>query len=191
MLEPTPKLAPARFGGVPSKRLGTIRPSAPAVFIYETVLEEILSYSEADTSREIGGFLLGGLHIDPELSGPAKRFVEVRRFLPAQDTHGQGASLRFTHDTWSALHRQVEELHPDEKLIGWQHTHPGLGVFFSGYDRFIHRNFFAEPSHIALVVDPIQQELEFFQWVGDAIEDCGFYCVRDSQGGTPAVPANQ
>lgn len=179
MLTATPKPAPARYKETPSQRIGSLRPPAPAIFIYESVLEQILAYSEGDVSREIGGFLLGGLHEDANTSGPARNFVEVRHFLPALDTRGQVASLTFTHDTWSTLRRQVEERHPQETIVGWQHTHPGLGVFLSGYDRFIHRHFFGEPCHIALVVDPIRHELEFFQWVGEKIEDCGFYCVRD------------
>lgn len=183
MPEPIPKPAPARYGEKPTQRIGALRPSAPAVFIYESVLEQILRYSETDTTREIGGFLIGGLHEDAATKGAARRYVEVRHFLPALDTRGEAASLTFTHDTWSALHRQVDELHPQEIVVGWQHTHPGLGVFLSGYDRFIHRNFFGESCHIALVVDPIRQEFEFFQWVGDKIEDCGFYCVRDLASG--------
>lgn len=179
MLVSTPKAVPARFKGIATTHIGTFHEGAPAIFIYESVLEQILAYSEGDVSREIGGFLLGGRHDDENISGTARHFVEIRHFLPALDTRGQVASLTFTHDTWSALRRQVEAQYPSETVVGWQHTHPGLGVFLSGYDRFIHRHFFGEPCHIALVVDPVRQELEFFQWVDDKIEDCGFYCVRD------------
>src|SRR5687768_13437688 len=98
MPEPILKPAPARHGSTPTQRIGALRASAPAVFIYESILEEILRYSETDTTREIGGFLLGGLHEDPHTKGPARRYVEVRHFLPALDTRGHGASLTFTHD---------------------------------------------------------------------------------------------
>ena len=65
-----------------------------------------------------------------------------------------GASLTFTHETWADLHSQVEQKYPTEMIVCWHHTHPGFGVFLSGYDQFIHRNFFPEPWQIALVVDP-------------------------------------
>ena len=41
------------------------------------------------------------------------------------------------------LTREIEANFPTESLVGWQHTHPGFGIFLSGYDLFIHRNFFA------------------------------------------------
>jgi proteasome lid subunit RPN8/RPN11 len=64
-------------------------------------------------------------------------------------------------------------------VVGWHHTHPGFGVFLSGYDLFIHQHFFREPWQIALVIDPQRQELGFFQWRGDRVSDCGFVCVCD------------
>jgi hypothetical protein len=33
--------------------------------------------------------------------------------------------------------------------------------------------------HVALVVDPKQKELCFFQWRAGEIVDCGFVCVSD------------
>ena len=66
-----------------------------------------------------------------------------------------------------------------ESLLGWQHTHPGLGVFLSEQDLFIHRNFFAEAWQIALVVDPRRQDFAFFHWRQGQVRDCGFVCVAD------------
>jgi proteasome lid subunit RPN8/RPN11 len=153
--------------------LGNIHDGAPRVYIYEDVLEEILDYSEQDLTRELGGFLIGGYHVD------GQPYVEVRHFLEAVDARSRAASLTFTHETWASMNREVEQRFPREQIVGWHHTHPKLRVFLSGYDLFIHRHFFKESWQIAMVVDPVLQEFGFFQWRGTEIVDCGFVCVRD------------
>jgi len=153
--------------------IGTIHRDAFSILIRKTVLEEILDYSERDLRRELGGFLLG------EARAGADRHVVVRHFLPAADVHSQRTSLTFTHETWAAMAREAARCYPEDMVVGWHHTHPGLGVFLSGYDLFIHRHFFNEPWQIALVVDPRRRELGFFQWLAGRVTDCGFVCLRE------------
>ncbi len=155
------------------RRLGTVHDGAYAVLIRESVLEEILEYSESDLTREVGGFLVGRAQESP------RPVVEVLHFLAAGGTRSEAASLTFTHQTWSRMNREIEERFPEELVVGWHHTHPGLGIFLSQYDLFIHRNFFGEAWQIAMVVDPRQEELGIFQWKGDHVVDCGFVCLNE------------
>ncbi len=173
MIQPIPKPAPAGNGSSRGATIGTIYQDAIPIFLHEAVLESILDYSEQDACRELGGFLVGGLHED------GRAYVEVRHFLPAVDARSRAASLTFTHDTWAQLNRKVERQFPDEIVIGWHHTHPNFGIFLSAYDLFIHRHFFSEAWQIALVVDPQRQEFGFFQWRQGQVVDCGFVCVWD------------
>ena len=177
MITPIPKHAPARdrWRG---KAIGTIHEDTLPIFVYETALEEILEYSEQDRSHELGGFLIGGLHVD------GGEYVEVRHFVHAEAAHSRAASLTFTHQTWSRLRCEIEQRFPEEMVVGWQHTHPNLGVFLSAYDVFLHRNFFGEPWQIAMVVDPQRQEFGFFQWRRNEIVDCGILVVESH--GQPA-----
>ncbi len=147
---------------------------APAVvpYIYRDVLNSILRFSDGGDRHERGGFLLGGYFEDEG------EYVEITHFLPAQHTDSSAAQLTFTHETWSQLNREVERRDDGQKVVGWQHTHPNLGVFLSQYDRFIHQHFFSAPWQVALVVDPRRGEFAFFQWSGSAIEDCGFVLVH-------------
>ena len=157
------------------RALGTIHPDAPAILVHSDLLDDLVAqYSSQDMRREIGAFLLGVRYDKPR---PA---VEIRHFLPAEDTRSAAASLTFTHDTWSALHRVAAEKYPDEVVLGWHHTHPGIGIFLSPNDLFIHRHFFKEPWHVALVVDPRRCEFGFFQWRQGQIVDCGFICLPES-----------
>lgn len=168
----------------PSRRcafevVGQLVPGAVVPFIYEEVLQQILRYSEAEDRDERGGFLLGGTFQDEG------QYVEVTGFIPAEQTTGSAAHLRFTHETWARLWRSVETLNDGAAVVGWQHTHPNLGVFLSEYDRFIHRHFFAAAWQVAMVVDPRRAEFAFFQWQHEEIVDCGFVLVRDR------LPANE
>ncbi len=168
MTAPVPKAIP--HGAAGPRRMGTIHAQAPAIYLHEKILDQVIAHSESDTSREVGGFLIGGLHRQ------GHEFLEIRHYLPAA-AQGDAASLSFTHETWSALNREVEKRFPKELVLGWHHTHPGMGVFFSGYDTFLHENFFNQPWQIALVVDPLRCELVFFQWLEGHLVDCGFYLV--------------
>ena len=172
MLQPVPKSRPAEETSRPNCVLGQLRDNAVDILVHELVLDQILDYSEQDLTRELGGFLLGGFYLDDT------PYVEVRHFLEAVDVRSHAASLTFTHETWSAMKREVADRFPDELIVGWYHTHPHLRVFLSGYDLFIHRHFFKERWQIAMVVDPVQQEFGFFQWQGEQVVDCGFTCVR-------------
>jgi proteasome lid subunit RPN8/RPN11 len=155
-----------------ARAVGAIYHGAAVIVIQEPVLEQIIEYSEQGRRSEVGGFLLGGV------SGENPPFTVIRHFHPAVQAVSGGASLTFTHETWADLHRQTEQKHPTEMIVGWHHTHPGFGVFLSGYDLFIHRNFFPEPWQVALVVDPRRQEFGFFQWREGEVKDCGFLCAK-------------
>ena len=155
------------------RKMGDLHPTALPILIYDSVLDTILDYSEKDKTRELGGFLIGLTHDSPE------PHLEIRRFLPATGVRRDFTSVTFTHETWSNLTREVDSSFPGEKIVGWQHTHPGFGIFLSSYDLFIHRHFFSAPWQVALVVDPRRQEFGFFQWRSSEIVDCGFICVED------------
>lgn len=160
-----------------ARAIGTLYRNAAVVVIHESVLEAILEFSAEELTREVGGFLLGGVYDAAERTGEpggSSQYVVIRHFHPAFEAESGSASLKFTHESWSILHREIEQRFPDEAILGWQHTHPGFGIFLSAYDLFIHRNFFSQPWQIALVVDPKRQELGFFHWRGGEVQDCGF-----------------
>jgi proteasome lid subunit RPN8/RPN11 len=64
------------------------------------------------------------------------------------------AHLTFSNDAQRAFHETLEREGAGNLVLGWYHTHPGYGVFLSGYDLFIHRNFYARDYHTAIVIDP-------------------------------------
>ena len=156
-----------------SRPIGKLRSDAVIIYIRDEILDQIFDYSEADLKRERGGFLLGKHYSEGE-----QEHIEINTFLPAKATNNHAASLTFTHQTWSYLHQERDEKYSDQAILGWQHTHPDFGIFLSGYDKFIHHHFFSHPWQVACVVDPVRQEVGFFQWQHEKIVDCGFVCLH-------------
>jgi proteasome lid subunit RPN8/RPN11 len=58
----------------------------------------------------------------------------------------------------------MAERFPGQELLGWYHTHPALGVFFSAQDAATHRAMFPWPRHIGLVLDPVAGDAGVFVW---------------------------
>jgi proteasome lid subunit RPN8/RPN11 len=138
----------------PAKRL--------AVFLAPALLQEILQFASSDMMNELGGVLVGKV-------GKASRrmFVEIKNFIPASKGISRRASFEFTNEAQQEIHEIMENKFPDQRILGWFHTHPGYGIFLSSADQFIDQNYFNEAFHIAIVIDPTRSEVEFGVFVWD------------------------
>jgi hypothetical protein len=47
-------------------------------------------------------------------------------------------------------------------VVGWYHSHPDLGAFFSGTDRKTQQDFFNSAYNLGLVIDPIRNKEKWF-----------------------------
>jgi len=134
------------------------------IYVDLDVMMDMEAHALSDTSVELGGVMLGGQYEDEE----GEPFVVVTDALRAKHYENTKGSFKFTHDTWSEITRQRDEFPEDLQMVGWYHTHPDWGVFLSGMDTFICKNFFNRPSDVALVIDPCSDDRGFFQWADDA-----------------------
>ncbi len=142
------------------------------VFISEEVMREIERQTLADKEREVGGVLLGGFYRNDEGS-----FVEVTDHIAAEKAKGTDVSLTFTHETWEQIHEQIAQRKDSVQIVGWYHSHPGLGVFMSKDDEFIHTSYFSDPWHIAIVHDPIYTNWGCFKWSDGQLDRTGGFYV--------------
>lgn len=148
------------------------RPAIPGLLhVCESIIYQHV-FSTAD--REVGGVLVGRIAHDGAMP-------TVTGAIPAIAADEQRAALTFTQDSWEHVHRVLDSEYPNERIVGWYHSHPGFGIFLSGHDLFIHRNFFSGQSQIALVIDPIAREEGVFAWRRSK-SDVDLY----TQGPTPA-----
>jgi proteasome lid subunit RPN8/RPN11 len=129
------------------------------IFVSEAAFDRAVARGDHDTTREIGGVLVGELLRDD--AGPYLRIDDTIDALHAEE---KGAELTFTHATWEHIHKEMDTRHKDKRVVGWYHTHPGFGVFLSDRDQFIQRSFFNLPFQVAFVYDPKSHDHGMFTW---------------------------
>jgi proteasome lid subunit RPN8/RPN11 len=134
------------------------------VFLSEQAFDRAVERGATDTTREIGGVLVGELLRDQ--AGP---YLLIETTIDALHAEEKGAELTFTHATWEHIHKEMDSRHPGKRVVGWYHTHPGFGVFLSDRDQFIHKSFFDLPFQVALVYDPKAKEHGLFLWRDDEV----------------------
>ncbi len=141
------------------------------IYISQPVYKEIHKFTQNKTTNESGGMLIGNV-----IEEFGKTNIIVNGFIEAKYCEATPTTLKFTHETWEYVHKEMDKKFPGQKIVGWIHTHPNFGIFLSEYDKFIQENFFKEDYQIAYVVDPIQDIEGFYFWINGKIERCkGFY----------------
>ena len=109
--------------------------------------------------EESGGLLLGIAATPRRLSGISKPLVCVTDVVPALEYEGTSISLRMDHSVWTSASLGIER---GLMVVGWFHSHPNLGAFFSGTDRATQRQFFAHDYSLGYVVDPVRDDHAYF-----------------------------
>ena len=137
-------------------------PSLPTdyrVVVAEKAFDSVKDHADSDTSVEQCGVLAGRILTDS--GGP---YLLVEEVIEGAATRRSGSQVTFTHETWQHVHQVMEDSFPKLRIVGWYHSHPGLGVFLSDMDQFIQDNFFNAPHSIALVYDPCSEAKGIFYW---------------------------
>lgn len=134
-------------------------------YVVAGVRERIYDHVFSSPHAEVGGVLVGHLRLDGS--------PRITSIIPALEAEGARSRVTFTHEAWSVIHATLDRDHPGEEILGWYHSHPGFGVFLSEHDLFIHRNFFARPEQIAIVVDPHVGREGLFVWRNGEVVKAG------------------
>ncbi|HTS29411.1 MAG TPA: Mov34/MPN/PAD-1 family protein [Bryobacteraceae bacterium] len=134
------------------------------------VLRRVRQHARSSMSAEICGVLIGNL------SG---RTTIVEASIPGEAARQGGSHVTFTQETWTHIYQVKDAQYPDQRIVGWYHSHPGFGVFLSEHDTFIHRNFFSNPNQVAWVFDPHSDEEGCFAWQGGEIVRVTELAVHD------------
>ena len=152
------------------------------IYILQSVYKEIHKFTQNKTTNESGGTILEEF---------GKTNIIISGFVEAKYCEATPTTLKFTHETWEYVHKEIEKKHPEKKIVGWIHTHPDFGIFLSEYDKFIHQNFFNEDYQVAYVVDPIQKIEGFYFWIDEKIEKCKGFYIYDKTGAKITVDADK
>lgn len=110
--------------------------------------------------REALGFMLGDV-----CASNKKRFVMVRDIVTGP-LLSSADRVRFDRDSYSELFSELDSSGFDYIIVGWYHSHPGYGCFMSRTDLSTQMSAFKENFHSAIVIDPINKEIEAFRLKG-------------------------
>jgi proteasome lid subunit RPN8/RPN11 len=107
----------------------------------------MLSKAARAGRTEIGGFLIGKIERD--------KIIVTRATFPRQ--RGTRTHVTINDADMAILAEELAGRGTGEVIVGWHHTHPGLGVFMSGTDVSTQQRYQAFfPEAIALVMDPMK-----------------------------------
>lgn len=154
------------------------------ILIEAVALNEIRAHGRSITDKEICGVLVGNAWRDA--GGP---YLHVKAVVRGEYAAHQAAQVTFTADTWTYINQEMDTRYPDDRIVGWYHTHPGFGVFLSEMDLFIQQSFFDLPWQIALVFDPVRNEDAVFSWRKGSCEPATYTVGTEIAVESSIVPA--
>jgi proteasome lid subunit RPN8/RPN11 len=114
-----------------------------------------------DHGREVGGLLVGFRHLE----GADEVSMIATDVLPMESADSSTAHVRLDAEAWFRVGEEFESRYRPQgkERLGWYHTHPTQGIFFSKQDINAH-TVFTLPHQFALVVDPRRMEAGLFHW---------------------------
>jgi hypothetical protein len=158
------------------------------IFIQQKTMNALIEEGKQSTVAERGGVLVGTVY---ENADQGRHIVEISDLIVGEHMVSSMTQLRYTFESWQAQHQRMQEDFLDKRIVGWYHTHLIEGgiyqrqnperskLFFSRDDHFLHKQFFPEPWHVAMVLDPKGNSI-FFQWKGKEVVGCdGYYIFED------------
>ncbi len=140
----------------------------PRVFVHYGCLKQVLGHAYGEVDREVGGVLVG-----KNFRSRHGLVTELTAAIAARTEKAGLGHITFSHEAWNDIYRQLDELEPQLRIMGWYHSHPGFGIFLSHQDKFIHGSFFAGSQNVALVVDPLSGCVGMFGWRGRRLGSLG------------------
>jgi len=155
-LQPFTAIA-ARLPGI-DVLLGKLAPSDGLVIAVDAAAADDVLRHLGSHDEERGGLLLGEVYADGA-TVRGSRVVHVTQAVAATDFASSGVSLRMASGVWEEARSR---LRPTELVVGWYHSHPGLGAFFSHTDRRTQRAFFPHAYSVGWVLDPHGGESAWF-----------------------------
>ena len=132
------------------------------VYIHDDTIKKIIIYCKK-SKNEIFGYLLGNI-----LQWDDKIYVKIEEILfllgaihseQFSTAQIEGAAGKY-ESKFQRLKRKTEN--SSLRVVGWWHSHPNFGVFLSATDLKTQEYFFPEAYQVAVVVDPIRDELGFY-----------------------------
>jgi len=160
------------------------RPAAHASIFLDRPLAGELTEAAKEGGRrgkEVLGLLLGDWLAAPG-SGARYTVALAQATAPVQ---ASATHVRFDPERFDTLARALEEQPFDYLIVGWFHTHLGLGCFLSETDLHTQERYFRLPHQFALVFDPLRKEAAAYTFEAQSGAGVPFAVFENGAGATP------
>lgn len=146
------------------------------LYISKVAEEKIRNHAleHVHENKEVMGLLLGGVY-----HHGGTEFTLVRD-VATTDLDATAVSVRFDRDAFEKLFESLDDCGFTYVIVGWYHSHPSYGCFMSATDIQTQRGMFDRPYHSAVVIDPINREIEAFYLNGGKVETRAFGVYWDA-----------
>jgi len=156
-------------------------PLHASLFIDAALADELDASAKESRARgtEALGLLLGDALSAP---GSGARYTVALSRATSQ-VQATSTHVRFDPAGFEAIARSLEAQAFDYLIVGWYHTHLGLGCFMSETDVRTQGRYFGLPHQFALVIDPIRQEAAVFSRSADTGKGLPFAVFENGRAG--------
>lgn len=114
----------------------------------------------AGVNEESGGLLLGKtFQVGPGTSGNYDFLTFITEAVAGRERQSSAVSLHLDTSVWAEIQTFLGQ---GLQVVGWYHSHPRLGAFFSTQDRHTQSAFFPQAFMVGLVIDPFRNERKCF-----------------------------
>jgi proteasome lid subunit RPN8/RPN11 len=151
------------------------------VFFTLAVLNAMWQHARRSPELECAGGLFGHPFVQPATTEQAEQpitFVIAAVAVPYDTPEQAQGHVRVTADALEAADTYIARDYSGLRPVGWYHTHPGHGIFLSGYDRTITHSIFNAAWHVAVVLDPLRKQIGLFRGP-DGERLSGYRLLRD------------
>ncbi len=145
------------WSAIDMAKLITATADCPLVVIPDYVRQKIMAHLKT-RKVELGGLLVGSVVSIDDLN-EGLTIIVITDSVESKDFDSTSVSLSMSPSVWQSANKSSDA---KTFVVGWYHSHPNLGAFFSGVDRKTQKDFFNSNYNIGLVIDPIRNEEKWF-----------------------------
>ena len=129
----------------------------PLILYPDAIRKKIMKHVQGQ-NVELGGLLVGSI-VGYGDSVEEIIAIVVRDAIPSVDYESTAVSLTMSSKVWQSANSR---LNAEMLVIGWYHSHPNLGAFFSCVDKKTQKDFFSKNYNLGLVIDPVREEEKWY-----------------------------
>ena len=129
-------------------------------YVPEGTIAMMIDHAEAgyNEEKEVLGLLIGYIYRDEE-----GEYVKVTG-AATSGLDADEASVRFSEEDLEGLFESMDVCEGDS-VVGWYHSHLGIGCFLSDVDIRTHVGIFGNEIGFAMVIDPSDSTLAVFSCI--------------------------